>query len=219
VTAELVIDLVTVSAYEVNGARVLVPQRIDPERQPLEIPLTSAAPKDTGHLISPEDFAAEIDNAAVEHRADLRRMYDWATGLRDEGVIQLLAYRGTTGRSTLLPYVPGEDAGLITVWNDGGFYISLWRSVFERRAEQSIGRVEQLIAPAKLGRGNTVREVSDELLAALTDAYREAARSGLRASSPTPVYDPRLISGPPPGSLPAFSLEFFSRRGPARECL
>lgn len=71
VTAELVIDLVTVSAYEVGGSRVLVPQRVDPERQPLE-PLPATGPtKDAGHLIPLEEFAAEIDNSAEEHRPSL----------------------------------------------------------------------------------------------------------------------------------------------------
>ena len=91
-------------------------------------------------------------------------------------MIRLLAYRGRTGRTTLLPYLLNDDAGLVTIWNDGGFSISLWRSVFERRAPMSIDRVEQLIAPLKIGQGNTVREASEELLDAFADAYREAAR-------------------------------------------
>jgi hypothetical protein len=34
--------------------------------------------------------------------------------------------------------------------------------------------VEQ-VAPVRVGQGNSTREVSEELLEALTDAYREAA--------------------------------------------
>jgi hypothetical protein len=34
VAEKVLIDLVTVSAYDVNGSRILVPQRVDPEHQP-----------------------------------------------------------------------------------------------------------------------------------------------------------------------------------------
>jgi hypothetical protein len=85
----------------------------------------------------------------------------------------------------LLPYLLNDDAGLVTVWNDNGFFVSLWRSVFERRAPNSIEKIEELIAPTKIGTGNTLRNVNEELLAALTAAYREAAGSGTTASRHT----------------------------------
>jgi hypothetical protein len=53
----------------------------------------------------------------------------------------------------------------------------MWRSVFERRAPKSIERVESLIAPIPLGKGNSITDVSDDLLAALYDAYVEANSS------------------------------------------
>jgi hypothetical protein len=49
--------------------------------------------------------------------------------------------------------------------------------VFERRAPTSIERVESLIAPTPLGKGNTIYDVSDDLLAALYEAYVEANRT------------------------------------------
>jgi hypothetical protein len=175
VTAELVIDLVTVTAYEAGGERILVPQRVDPERQPAEAAPSTLAAKDTGHLIPPAEFAADIETAPPEHRSQLRQMYEWAVGLEAEGIVRLLAYRGKTGRMTLLPYVLREDAGLVTVWNDGAFSLSFWRSVFERRAPQTLERIEALIRPATVGQGNTVKTVGADLLAELTAAYREAA--------------------------------------------
>ena len=39
---------------------------------------------------------------------------------------------------------------------------------------RALERVAALIAPAEVRQGNTIREVSPELLSALTDAYREA---------------------------------------------
>ncbi len=52
------------------------------------------------------------------------------------------------------------------------FTTTIWRSVFERRAPRSLARIDQSIMPIR--QGKTTREVSDELLDALTDAYREA---------------------------------------------
>jgi hypothetical protein len=48
------------------------------------------------------------------------------------------------------------------------------RSLTPSGAPNSLLRVER-VAPTRVGQGNTTKEVSDELLMALTDAYRESA--------------------------------------------
>jgi hypothetical protein len=53
------------------------------------------------------------------------------------------------------------------------------RSVFERRAPGSLAAVEAAMGNLGVRRGSTVREASDELLAALTAAYEEAATGQL----------------------------------------
>ena len=68
-----------------------------------------------------------------------------------------------------------DDVGLVTIWNDQGAYLSFWRSVFLRRAPDSLARVEELAAPTRVGQGTTTKAITDELLAAVADAYREAA--------------------------------------------
>jgi hypothetical protein len=76
---------------------------------------------------------------------------------------------------TLLPKLCADNAGLVAIYNDRGTpSLQFWRSVFERRAPESLPRVEQL-ATVEVGQGKTTYEVSEELLEALTDAYREAA--------------------------------------------
>ena len=76
---------------------------------------------------------------------------------------------------TLLPKLCADNASLVTIYNDRGTpSLQFWRSVFERRAPESLPRVEQL-ATVEVGQGKTTYEVSEELLEALTDAYREAA--------------------------------------------
>jgi alkylated DNA nucleotide flippase Atl1 len=171
---KLVIDLVTVSAYDVNGSRILVPQRVDPEREPVEpIPRPARARVVGEYSDGPGDFLAGIERAPAAQQPTLKRLAGWASDLEKSGLARLRTYNGP-GRQTLLPLVAGEDVGLVTLWNDGGAYISLWRTVFERRAPKSIDRIEALIAPTLIGQGNTVRDISDDFLRALSDAYAEA---------------------------------------------
>jgi hypothetical protein len=176
VTQELLIDLIAVSAYEVGGSRVLVPQRVDAERPNTETsPPKQHPPRPEGRLVDgSDDFAEAIEQSPQEHRPGLRRLCEWAVSLEREGLVHLSTYHGVAHRWTLLPRLRTENAGLVTIWNDGGAYLQFWRSVFERRAPETLSRVER-IAPVQIGQGNTTREVSDGLLEALTDAYREAA--------------------------------------------
>ena len=176
VTADLLIDLIALSSYGVGGSRVIVPQRVDAERPTVEPQGPSSSPPGpTGRLVEgANDFAEAIEQSSQEHRPGLRRLYEWAVSLEREGLVHLSTYHGVAHRWTLLPRLRTEKAGLVTLWNEGGASVQFWRSVFERRAPESLPRVEQ-VAPVRLGQGNSTREVSDELLEALTDAYREAA--------------------------------------------
>jgi hypothetical protein len=178
VTEGLSIDLIAVSAYEVGGSRVLVPQRVDAERptpEPLP-PKPSPSGPEGRYVEGAEDFAATIDSAKEEQRMLLRRLYEWAVSLDREGFVRLGTYHAKGGKiTTLLPSLRADNAGLVTIYNDRGTArLQFWRSVFERRAPESLPRVEH-VAPVQVGQGNTTYEVSDELLEVLTDSYREAA--------------------------------------------
>ena len=52
--------------------------------------------------------------------------------------------------------------------------MQFWRSVFERRAPQSIAAVQAALR-AELRQGNAIHSFPEPLLAAITHAYREAA--------------------------------------------
>jgi alkylated DNA nucleotide flippase Atl1 len=176
VVANLVVDLVTVTPYDIDGSQVMVPQRVDPERLSEAAPLPRSSKPSAGYeTTGASDFLDAIDSSPDAHRQDLKRLTDWALSLEDEGLVRLSTYHGK-GRWTLLPYLIADDAGLVTIWNDKGASVSVWRSVFERRAPNSIAKIEQIIG-GRVGTGNTVRVISDALLTALTDAYREAATS------------------------------------------
>lgn len=197
-TSGLIIDLVTVSAYSVNGSQVLVPQRIEGERSaaaPAKSFTAPAAPEDAGARAMPaqtkaqqpqgfaiegaEDFVAGIEQAPDAQRPTLRKLADWAIALERQGLVKLWTYHGLNGRLTLLPYLIVDNSGLVTIYSDkgkAGVYLQFWRTVFERRAPQSIPVVEATIGKS-IGQGTTSGAISDELLRALTEAYQRAGAS------------------------------------------
>ena len=176
ISSQLVIDLISLSAYTVNGSQILVPQRVEAEHQRLEpSPSTTSRAVGEGQLVDGAgDFIASINNAPETSKPPLRRLTDWAEKLEQERLIKLSTYHGKGGNFTLLPRLLADNVGLVSIYNNNGAaYLQFWRSVFERRAPKSLAHIEQSFMPIK--QGNTTREVSGELLNALTAAYREAA--------------------------------------------
>lgn len=190
VADKLIIDLVTVATYSVGGSQVVVPQRMEAERDP-EPPTGVRKPpaEPTGHLVEGKDaFTATIENAPAAGQPLLRRLVEWASELETEGLVKLWTFHGKA-RSTLLPRLPVENVGLVTIWNDSGPALSFWRSVFERRAPQTLALMEQAPDMPKIGQGTNAATITDELLAHLTDAYREAAGDVADVSSVHPAID------------------------------
>jgi hypothetical protein len=175
-TDKLLIDLIAVSAYEAAGTRLIVPQRVQAERRPMAPVAPPSSAEQSGGRLSEgaDEFIASIDAASADQQILLRRLAAWATDLETEGLVRLSTYVGKSARHTLLPRLIDEGVGLVTIWNHHGGSISFWRSVFARRAPESIARVEAVIRPKVIGSGNNTNEISEELLAALADAYREA---------------------------------------------
>jgi TIR domain len=121
------------------------------------------------------DFQAVIPTAPPDQQVFLRRLAEWAVALEARGLAQLTTHQGKTGIVTLVPRM-SDGPGLVTVYKDTrSSYLELSRSVFERRAPGSLAAVEAAVGDLGVRRGSTVREASDELLAALTAAYEEAA--------------------------------------------
>ena len=174
VTDKLVIDLVAVNSFDVGGTSVVLPQRVTPERH--EVTVEKTRRKESGTLFpGGEKFEATISRAPPESHEWLRRLLEWARDLELSGFINLSTYEGVGAkRYTLLPRLVVGGAGLVTIWNDGGAYLQFWRSVFEKRAPGFIERIEDL-AGIRVGQGNTTRNISEELLQVLTEAYAEAA--------------------------------------------
>ena len=120
VAEKLVIDLVTVSAYEVGGAKIIVPQRVDSEPQQDETAPAKPIPLSKGVSSEGADaFEKSIESAKPAERASLRRLVDWARALEKEGLVELSSFTGKLDRWVLLPRLQTDNAGLVTLWNDG----------------------------------------------------------------------------------------------------
>lgn len=175
ISNQLVIDLITISVYTVNGSQVLVPQRVEAERQQTDASVSATARSQiTGKgFDGAGDFIAAIDTAPPASRALLSQLAQWAVALEREKLVKLITYHTKNGDLTFLPRLVADNAGLVSIYNTKGIAsLQFWRSVFERRAPNALAYIEKALMPIK--RGNITRDISDELLNALTDAYREA---------------------------------------------
>lgn len=171
----LTIDLITLKVYEVNGAQVALPQRVSPD-------LSARAPSEgsrpvasRGKLTDGSDvFRASIEDTTGETRNVFDELIVWAEGLSSLPNVRLFTYSGLE-RTTLLPRIMPDNAGLVTIWNDKQQpSISVWRTVFERRAPKALESVERVVQPDRIGQGNTLKSITSEILEVLTRAYEEA---------------------------------------------
>ena len=98
----------------------------------------------------------------------------WVEELASLPNVRLSTYSGLE-RYTLLPRIMPDNAGLVTIWNDKQQpAISVWRTVFERRAPKALASVERAIQPDRIGQGNTLKSITSEILKEFTRAYEEA---------------------------------------------
>ena len=175
VTDKLVIDLVAVSAFEVNSALVMLPQRVTPERHEIAVEQTRRTESETSYQGS-DEFEASIGDVSEEHQDDFRRLLEWARGLEQRDLVYLKTTRGVGGRRLLLkPILKAEKKCLVIIWNQDGPSITFYRTVFQDNVPDFIEKVEGIIG-SQLKRGNSTRVFSEELLQVLTEAYEQAAK-------------------------------------------
>lgn len=171
----LTIDLITLNVYKVNGAQIALPQRISPSIDAAApFTQTTSTVRDGLRSDGSDAFKASVEEATGEARATFKALIDWAEEQAALPNVRLSSYDGVNNdRFTLRPTIMPDNAGLVTVWNDKlQPSIVVWRSVFERRAPQSIESVERLIAPIEFG--HVISHIKPELLDALSAAYQEA---------------------------------------------
>jgi hypothetical protein len=175
ITDKIDIDLVTVADYDVAGSQVLALQRIEPGRRLRELSDAQVTARHLGGLHNGSaEFRADIAELPAARREVLARLADWAETREHDGLVMLVTYRGKNGITTLLPYLIGDDAGLVSIVSGKeSAYMTFFRSMFERCAPNSISAVEAALG-TELKQGNSTHEFAQPLLDALTLAHQEA---------------------------------------------
>lgn len=131
-----------------------------------------------------EVFEEHIQDAQQEFHQELKRLYAWAVGLKDQELAVLESNHGRTC-TTLGIILPGKEKRMLTVWNHWrrGPDISFDRNVFQELApntaslaKRQVDDLEESGAAQQTERGNvTLRSpVTDATLSILRDVYREA---------------------------------------------
>jgi hypothetical protein len=119
ITDKIDIDLVTVTAYDVNGSQVLVPQRIEPGIRPRQLTDAQVNARQAGtRFAGSAEFRAAIADAPAGQRDLLQRACDWAESLERDDLALLVTSRGRTGLVSLLPRLADNSAGLVIIYRD-----------------------------------------------------------------------------------------------------
>ncbi|MFF4197835.1 hypothetical protein [Nonomuraea sp. NPDC001831] len=177
------IDLVTVSAYKVQDSQVLVPQLIEPERATMRSPMRpSTSRREAKPTAGSALFIAGIEDADPTHGDYLRGLCEWAQQLESAGLATLYTTVGK-GRWVLNLRLPGQDRGMLTIWNDRGAFLSPQRSVLAAEAPLTLARLDER-RPNEIRQNNYLTNpVDQEILELFKEAYAEAAG---RRSRPGP---------------------------------
>ncbi len=173
----LTIDLITLKVYEVNGAQVALPQRVSPDLGAYQPAGGSRSTAPRGRLTDGSDaFRASIADTIGETREMFNTLIARAEEWGALPNVRLSTFMGVKGENyTLLPRIMPDKAGLVTIWNFRQRpSITVWRKVFERHAPEALESVDRIIKPDRIGQGTTLKEITPEILEALTRAYQEA---------------------------------------------
>ena len=179
-TQALTIDMIAVSVYEVNGAQVALPQRVVLDLNTERTRAESGGAKPTTKSREPVEsegsdaFRHSIAGASDEHRDTFEKLIAWAEQIAELPDVRLGSTVGVS-QTTLRPILRTENAGPVTIYNYNQQPSMFgYRTVFERRAPKSLDDIERRFSDVKIGHGTWI-PITDEILDALTAAYREAA--------------------------------------------
>ena len=128
-----------------------------------------------------EVFAEHIQDARPEFHQELNRLYAWAVDLREREAATLESNPGKT-RTTLGITPSGKGKRLVTLWNNRQRISDLTFSwnVLREFAPEAAALAKPLVdahsgaSQTEAGSVNISGPISDDLLAVLRDAYREA---------------------------------------------
>lgn len=131
-----------------------------------------------GQYLDKGVFEESIQKAREEFQGDLTRIYQWADGLERDGLASLKTWPGDDNFS--LPITVTGKSALVSIYNQPNDAIIHFRPQrFRELSPNSISKVSELsgvdLEKLKSSKNCSIKDIlSDELLDALTSAYREA---------------------------------------------
>ena len=155
----LTIDLITLNVYEVNNARIALPQRVSPDLDAAIPVLSSGGARSSGSKGTLSDGTGAFRASIAETTGEIRAMFDdliqWAERVAKLPGVRLFTYKGVAERYTLLPRIMPDKAGLVDHLERQAENPTsrCGAPCFERHAPDSIDAVEATIAPLKLAQG------------------------------------------------------------------
>ncbi len=172
------VDIVTVSSYMINDDQILIPQRIDLEREP-EAETASGGngptPSPSGSTILDEgvepflEINASLDAQTAKHG---RELVEWAKGLEAEGICRLYSLQLGDGSPHLRLHMLDERKTFARFSPvSSGIFVWIAPTVIERRAPAMLATIREL-SGVQGNKGGA--RATPELLAAFAEAYREA---------------------------------------------
>ena len=165
---KLVIDLVVVSNFDVNGVPVMIPQRVTPERH--EAMVEQARSTGRRADAAPRYPGIEKFEALFEDRSKVEHVLTWARSMEQRGFASLTTTIGR--RNQTLRLTPKGERGGLTIWRGEKNVVMTWaKGVFQRKAPDFFEQMQEL-AP---GEQDDVLPVRDETLELLTRAFEQAA--------------------------------------------
>jgi hypothetical protein len=168
-----VIDLVTVSEYTVGNERVLVPQRIDPERRPADVPEVQLG--EVAATAGPDEFIATLTNLWAPARENAMHLVAWAQQLANEGFARVESTQGAS-QTMLRVFIPADSCLVVVFRTASNVGLAAFRTVFERRAPHALTALESGSPPVRLTAGGYI-PVDERVLGLVAEAYREASRA------------------------------------------
>ena len=167
---KLVIDLVVVSNYEINGAPVMVPQRVTPARHEAVVEQT----RSTGRRADPPPRYPGIERfeALFEDRSNVEYVLNWARDIEERGLASLTTTIGS--RNQTLHLRPRGASGGLTIWRGGENDVALtWaKGVFQRKAPDFFEQMEE----RSFDDQEDALSVNAETLKLLTRALEQASK-------------------------------------------
>lgn len=180
----IIVDLVTATSYELGQDHIFQTQRIDPERAPEPPPVwannSPGKSSPGGPWAGSGRFREWLDelNDTTEAKI-LHKVLVWADGLVEEGLCQAESRaRGSQGRRALALKTLGKKQPALAVLDDdrdtGKAQLWIHGPVIAERAPDSLAAIK-LAAGRPLDNGEHAQAITDALLDAITEAFREVA--------------------------------------------